>query len=29
MAYDVIFGVVSDSFGEGFSLILDLKMGSS
>ena len=29
VAYDVIFGVVSESFGEGFSLILDLKMGSS
>ena len=29
VAYDVIFGVVSESFGEGFSLIFDLKMGSS
>ena len=29
VAYDVIFGMVSESFGEGFSLIFDLKMGSS
>ena len=29
VAYDVIFGVVSESFGEGFSLIFNLKMGSS
>ena len=29
VAYDIIFGVVSESFGDGFSLIFDLQMGSS
>ena len=29
VAYVIIFGVVSESFGDGFSLIFDLKMGSS
>ena len=29
VAYDVIFGVVSESFGGGCSLIFDVKMGSS
>ena len=29
VAYDVIFGVVSESFGDGFSLMFDLEMNSS